>query len=139
MSSPSNTVKMNNGEGSPSITVELWLYYPHSGVLVRLIPRSKPLNEGTWIGFSVKREREKKLNPRNHHILHIALSCAYLDEDGVASSMFIAPFRVRADSLLMHATCTAEVTGCKKTGERRMVHKDSPIKPRALIKGNIIW
>jgi hypothetical protein len=109
---------MNNSKCSPSIAMELWPHYPHSCVLIWLVPGDKPLDKGAGIVSSIECEGKKQLNTPDHHALHTALLCIYLDKDGVTPSVLIAPIRIRANPFLIHATHATDVTGCKKSDDR---------------------
>ena len=140
MSTPNNTIKMNNCKCTlPTIAYELWPYNPHSCVFIWIVLRNKQLDEGTRISVSIKWKRKKKLYPPNHHVSHTTLSCLHLNENGIMSSALASPIWVRTDPFLIHAACTAKVTGCKESSNGWVINQNSTVKDGTLIEGDIIW
>src|SRR5712671_7202286 len=138
MSSSSNTIKMNDSKCSSSIAMELWPYYPHSSVLIWITQRDEPLNKGARVILPIIDKRKKKPDAADHQTFHRTLSCTCLNKDSVISRVLIIPIWVRMNPFLIHATCATEVTGCEKSGNCRMVHQNTSINSRTLIKGDII-
>src|SRR6267154_600785 len=140
MCSPSYAIEMDDRKraASTDAVFKFRCYNPHSGVLVYLILRSKPFNQGAWIVCTARCKGKKKADASNDHALHNTDVQTYLNEDSVISSAFTSPTGVRVNPLLIHTTGTTEITRCEKLGHCRMKNMNSANKDRALLKRNIV-
>ena len=120
--SPCNTVKMNDWQGTMSVTCKFWLHYPHPCVIIRDIIWNQPMNKSTRKILVSKCKWEKKECMTNGHALHCIHLWTCWDEHGVMTGIFATPIWVRANVLTVHSTGTTKITRCKKMCDGWMVN-----------------
>jgi hypothetical protein len=131
-------VKVNNRTQSLTLS-DVWTNLPHSCIgITRLTHSREPLDESTWVFFTIILEGKKQLDACNIHSTHPRLVFVLNHKGTIPAGCLASPQWAGSDTFPTHPTKATFVTRGKKESDGRMKDGDLAVNHWAIFDVNIV-